>query len=53
LELARKVDFLSGRLSEVEKESRELTKRIDLLEPLAEENKDLHQENSALKTENT
>ncbi len=59
-ELAKKVDFLSGRLSEVErenqmikKESRELTKRIDLLEPLAEDNKDLRQENSALKTENT
>ena len=36
----------------IKKESRELTKRIDRLEPLAEENKDLRQENSALKTEN-
>jgi transposase len=52
LELTKKVDFLSGRLSAVEKENRELTKRIDLLEPLAEKNKDLRQENSALKTEN-
>jgi len=52
LELARKVDFPSGRLSEVENESRKLTKSIDLLEPLAEENHDLRQENNALRTEN-
>jgi transposase len=36
----------------IKKESRELTKRIDRLEPLAEENTDLRHENSALKTEN-
>lgn len=53
MELTKKVDFLSGRLSAVEKENRELTKRIDLLEPLSEKNKDLRQENSALETENT
>ena len=36
----------------MEKENRELHKRIDRLEPFAEENKGLRQENSALKTEN-
>ena len=52
-ELTRKVEFLLQRQSQMEKESLELTKRIDRLEPLAEENTDLRHENSALKTENT
>ena len=52
-ELTRKVEFLLQRQSQMEKESLELTKRFDRLEPLAEENTDLRQENSALKTENT
>ena len=37
----------------MEKENRVLCKRIDRLEPLTEENKDLHQEISVLKTENS
>lgn len=49
-ELTRKVEFLLHRLSQVEKENLKLQRRIDRLEPIADENKDLRQKNSELKT---
>lgn len=51
-EFTGKIEFLLNRQAQMEQESRELTLRVQRLEPFEEDNKILRQENTELKDEN-